>query len=179
MWVLSPLYSLELESNFLTDLLILRMEPAWMWLLRGFGIIDRKLTLMLRFSTPWLLLMVLLHFLSVIRRWAELEKRRMYEERIREIEHGSFIPLVFSCSGGMGPLVATIVYKRLASLISEKSSQTYSMTLYWLRCKLSFSLLHSATTCLRGSRSSYHCFRFSDTAINLACTESHLELNDN
>ena len=50
----------------------------------------------------------------------------MYEERIREIEHGSFTPLVFSCSGGMGPL-ATIVYKRLASLISEKSSQTYSM----------------------------------------------------
>ena len=41
---------------------------------------------------------------------AELEKRRMYEERIREIEHGSFTPLVFSCSGGMGPLV-TIVYK--------------------------------------------------------------------
>ena len=112
-------------------------------------------------------------------RRAELEKRRMYEERIREIEHGSFTPLVFSCSGDMGPLVATIVYKRLASLISEKSSQTYSMTLYWLRCKLSFSLLHSVITCLSGSRSSYHYFRFSDTAINLACTESHLELNDN
>ena len=63
-------------------------------------------------------------------RRAELKKRRMYEERIREIEHGSFTPLVFSCSGGMGPL-ATIVYKRLASLISEKSSQSYSLTLYW------------------------------------------------
>ena len=50
------------------------------------GFIDRKLTLMLRFSTPWLLLIVLLHFLSVIARRAELEKRRMYEE----IEHGSF-----------------------------------------------------------------------------------------
>jgi len=81
-------------------------------------------------------------------RWAELNKRRMYEERIREIEHGSFTPLVFSCSGGMGPS-ATIMYKRLASLISEKSSQPYSMTLYWLRCKLSFSLLRSAITCLR------------------------------
>ena len=53
----------------------------------------------------------------------------MYEERIREIEHGSFTHLVFSCSGGMGPL-ATIVYRHLASLISEKSSQIYSMTLY-------------------------------------------------
>ena len=54
-------------------------------------------------------------------RRAELEKRPMHEERIREIEHGSLTPLVFSCSGGMGPLV-TIVYKRLAILISERSS---------------------------------------------------------
>ena len=67
-------------------------------------------------------------------RRAELEKRRMYEECIWEIEHGSFTPLVFSCSGGMGPL-ATIVYKCLVGLISKKSSQTYSMTLYWLKCK--------------------------------------------
>ena len=37
-----------------------------MWLLRGFGVIDRKLTLMLRFSTPWLLFIVLLHSLNVI-----------------------------------------------------------------------------------------------------------------
>ena len=27
-------------------------------------------------------------------RWEELEKRQMYEERIREIEHGSFTPLI-------------------------------------------------------------------------------------
>ena len=116
--------------------------------------------------------------LSQCYRRAELEKRRLYEEHIREIEHGSFTPLVFSCSGGMGPLV-TIVYRRLASLISEKSSQSYSMTLYWLRCKLSFSLLRSAITCLRGSRSSYHHFKFSDTAIDLACAESHLEPDNN
>ena len=102
----------------------------------------------------------------------------MYEDRIREVEYGSFTPLIFSCSGGMGPL-ATIVYKRLASLISEKSGQSYSMTLYWLRCRLSFSLLSSAVTCLRGSRSSYHRFKFTDSAIDLACAESHLELDDN
>ena len=62
-------------------------------------------------------------------------------------------PLVFSCSGGMGPL-ATIVYRQLASLISEKSS--HADLQHELRCKLSFSLLRSAITCLRGSRSSYH-----------------------
>ena len=86
-------------------------------------------------------------------RCAKLEKKRKYEERISEVEHGVFSPLVFSCTGGMGPL-ATVVYKRIATLLSEKSGQSYSKTLYWLRCKLSFSLLWAAITCLRGSRSS-------------------------
>ena len=29
-------------------------------------------------------------------------KKRAYDQRIREIEHGAFFPLVFSCTGGMG-----------------------------------------------------------------------------
>ena len=29
----------------------------------------------------------------------ELDKKREYEERVREIEHGSFSPLVFSTAG--------------------------------------------------------------------------------
>lgn len=44
----------------------------------------------------------------------ELEKTRAYQERVQEIEHGSFSPLVFSVAGGIGD-IATIVYKRLAS----------------------------------------------------------------
>ena len=46
----------------------------------------------------------------------EQEKKRAYEERVREIEHGSFVPLVFSILGGTGP-ISTTVYKRMASLI--------------------------------------------------------------
>ena len=37
----------------------------------------------------------------------EQEKKRAYEERVREVEHGSFAPLVFSISGGMGPIATT------------------------------------------------------------------------
>ena len=78
----------------------------------------------------------------------ELEKKRAYEERVREIEHGSFSPLVFSAAGGMGP-IATVVYKRLASLLFEKQGRAYSSTLHWLRCRLNFSLLRSAIMCIR------------------------------
>ena len=77
----------------------------------------------------------------------ELDKKREYEERVREIEHGSFSPLVFSTAGGMGP-IATTVYKRIASLIADKREELYSTICFWLRCKLSFSLLGSAIMCL-------------------------------
>ena len=85
----------------------------------------------------------------------EMEKRRAYDERIREIEHGSFSPLVFSTSGGMAP-TANVVYKRIVAMISSKHDKPYSRTMHWIRCRLSFSLLRSAIMCLRGSRSAVH-----------------------
>jgi len=85
----------------------------------------------------------------------ELEKRRMYEKRVSEVEHGSFTPIVLSSSGGWGPS-ATVAFKRLASLFSKKLDQPYSRTLTFLRCKVTFSLLDSAIMCLRRARSSLH-----------------------
>ena len=46
-------------------------------------------------------------------------KKRRYDERICEVEYGCFSPLIFSKSGGLGP-VSTLVYKRIAQLQSEK-----------------------------------------------------------
>ncbi|KAL5493181.1 hypothetical protein EMCRGX_G014319 [Ephydatia muelleri] len=104
-------------------------------------------------------------------RCLELDKKRAYEARVREVELGYFTPLVFSTSGGIGP-AAKIFYKRLASLIAEKHDQPYNLTLFWLRAKLSFSLLRSAIMCLHGSRSSYHQGACSplDSAIDLSCS---------
>lgn len=83
----------------------------------------------------------------------ESVKKRAYESRIREVEHSTFTPLVFSATGGMGH-EATIFYKRLASLLSEKWKETYASVLGWIRCRLSFCLLRSAVQCIRGARSS-------------------------
>ena len=87
----------------------------------------------------------------------------MYDERVREVERGTFSPLVFSCSGGIGP-AATVVYRRLATSISEKRGQPYSQTLFWIRCKLSYSLLRPAVMCLRESRLSYHRTKFTGSS---------------
>ena len=79
------------------------------------------------------------------------KKRAEYEERIREVDHGSFTPLVFSSSGGAGPVASTAL-KRLASLYAEKKNVSYSDAIAWLRCRLAFALLRSSILCLRGTR---------------------------
>ena len=81
------------------------------------------------------------HTLTSTYRKHERMKIRAYEQRVREVEHGSFTPLVMSLTGGASN-AANIFYKRLASMVSEKWDQSYSTTLAWMRCKLSFALLH-------------------------------------
>ena len=86
---------------------------------------------------------------SVYRRH-ELQKKREYGDRIREVELASFTPLVFATTGGMGREAVTF-YRRLAELLSKRKALSYSSTLAWLHCTLSFSLIRSATMCIRGS----------------------------
>ena len=112
--------------------------------------------------------------LKACHRRNELEKRYCYDERIRLVEHGSFTPPTFTVGGGIGP-AASIFYKRLASILSERNSKPYSMVLNWLRCLLSFSLLRSSILCLRGARSSYHRPIFSNySSIDLAVSEARV-----
>ena len=60
--------------------------------------------------------------LSQSYRKQEMKKKRVYEERIRKVEHGTFSSLVFTTAGGLGP-AATVVYERLASGIAEKHNR--------------------------------------------------------
>ena len=82
----------------------------------------------------------------------EGDKKREYGERIREVEHGSFTPLVFSTCGGMGQ-EASVVVKKLADALATKRNEGYSRVVSWMRCSLAFSLARSAIRCVRGSRS--------------------------
>ncbi|KAG0715208.1 hypothetical protein GWK47_012474 [Chionoecetes opilio] len=81
----------------------------------------------------------------------ELEKIRAYGDRILQVDHGTFTPLVFTTSGGMAPKARSF-YSRLADLMSVKKHQPRSSVAAWMRCRLSFSLLRSALLCLRGTR---------------------------
>ena len=112
------------------------------------------------------------HLLPAIESTRE-RKKRAYDQRIREVEHSSFSPLVFSATGGMGR-EATCFYKRLASMLTHKWDQAYSTTLWWLRCRLNFSLIRSAIQALRGARSSEgHAVHF-PASVDLVITESRI-----
>ena len=103
---------------------------------------------------------------------------RRHEQRILEVEHGTFTPLVLSKSGGWGPS-ATVAFKRLAGLISEKHDQPYSSTLNFIRCKIAFSLIDSAVACLRDPRSAFHApardFNLTDHPLDLIRAEVQLQ----
>ena len=82
----------------------------------------------------------------------EKEKKRQYGQKVREVELGSFAPIVFSTTGGMGAEAQTF-YRRLAGQLSIKKNMPFHLTMKWLRTHLSVILLRSSLMCLRGSRS--------------------------
>lgn len=81
----------------------------------------------------------------------EKSKKREYNERVLQVEHGTFTPLVFSCYGGMSKECSAF-FKRLAVLISEKRDQPYYEVSSYIRTRISFGLLRMALVCIRGSR---------------------------
>jgi len=86
----------------------------------------------------------------------EQSKKREYCECVRElVEDGVFTPLLFSTLGGMA-CEATVFYKQLAEPVSKKWEESYSVTMGWMRCRLSFASFekcHPMGT--RGSHSSF------------------------
>ena len=81
----------------------------------------------------------------------EAEKKALYENRVLQVEKGSFQPLVFLTTGGTGPC-CTKVIKRMAGKIAEKKGENYSHVMNFVRTRLRFALLRSVLIAVRGSR---------------------------
>ena len=104
----------------------------------------------------------------------EKSKKAKYNERILNIEHGTFTPIVLSCFGGMG-IEALRFYNRLGRQVAEKRDEPFSVTINLIRTKLSFSLIRSSLLCIRGSRS--HKIKteaFRELDVSLAVADSQI-----
>ena len=101
----------------------------------------------------------------------ETEKKRQYNSRVMNIEHGTFTPLIFALNGDVGN-ECSMFHKHIAERIATKSGDRYESVLTWIRCKLSFLVLRGA---IRGSRSHKNVQQTNVVDdFQLACDEAHL-----
>ena len=101
----------------------------------------------------------------------ENEKKGLYARRVLEIEQGTFTPLVFTTTGGMGKECLRY-HSRLAELVAIKKGEDYATTMSWIRARTSFALLRSALTCLRGSRARKIMYDIKNIDFNIENAES-------
>jgi len=90
--------------------------------------------------------------LSATFRSMERAKKKKYNSKVMENEHGTFTPLIFSTNGDMGR-EAKVFYARLSELIAEKYDNSLPETMAWEKRKIRFGPLRTTVICLRGSRS--------------------------
>ena len=81
----------------------------------------------------------------------EAAKRKEYEERVRQTEKGSFVPLIMTTSGGMGPALNDM-NKRLAQKICDKRGDQYSYVINHIRTRVRFALMRGILIAILGER---------------------------
>ena len=81
----------------------------------------------------------------------EKKKRDDYNDRIIQIEKGTFTPLVFSCTGGAAPEAEKFI-KQLAKKIALKRQEEYCNVVSFIRRRIRFDILKSCAIAFRGYR---------------------------
>ena len=81
----------------------------------------------------------------------EKEKKRKYNHRILEVEKATFVPLVFTTSGGMS-LECEKCNKRIAEILAIKTNESYSDIMSFIRKKIRFALLKATLIAISGYR---------------------------
>ena len=92
------------------------------------------------------------------------------------VQKRSFLPLIFSTTGRMGPACRKF-HKRVAELLSAKRGETYSQVMNFIRTRIRFSLLKSTLVAIRGERGkSCGGVPLSDLSLNLIPEQSTYEV---
>ena len=81
----------------------------------------------------------------------EDKKKRDYNERIIQVEKGTFSPAIFSCNGGTSKETIKLL-KHITGKLAEKQGEEYSVIISFLRRRISFDILRSCLISLRGTR---------------------------
>ena len=74
-------------------------------------------------------------YTAMIFKEQENEKKRKYNQRVMDVEIGTFTPLVLGTNGGMG-LDYLNFLRTLANKLSTKNDEHYTSVISWLRIQL-------------------------------------------
>jgi hypothetical protein len=102
-------------------------------------------------------------------------RKMEYEQRINQVDNGSFTPMILLSTGGMGAEM-TIAMKHLARKLADKRKEAYPAVATMLRCSMAFNVARSALVCLRGSRARHEkqALEKLDNPSDLMVQELHL-----
>lgn len=101
----------------------------------------------------------------IILKWHEKEKQKhQYNNRVINIEHGTFTSLVFSLSGSVGK-ECSMLHKHMAQKIVNITGERYEKIMSIIRCIMSFLILQFCSICIRGSGSLQKSELFDDFEI--------------
>ena len=81
----------------------------------------------------------------------ENAKKVEYNDRVINVERGTFTPLIFSTTGGWGKECSQF-HRHLARLIAERRNEKYDVVMNYIRKRTRFSLLRTTLEALRGCR---------------------------
>ena len=83
------------------------------------------------------------------------QKKHKYQQRVLDVEEGSFTPSVFGNNGEMGNRCQHFL-KHLKHKIAQKDTEPYNTVIAWLTMQISFNLSRSVQDCMRGSRTPFN-----------------------
>ena len=83
------------------------------------------------------------------------QKKHKYQQRVLDVEEGSFTPSVFGNNGGMGNRCQHFL-KHLTHKIAQKDTEPYNTVIAWLTMQISFNLSRSVQDYMRGSRTPFN-----------------------
>ncbi len=89
--------------------------------------------------------------LQEVYRQNEKEKMTAYNDRVLQVEKASFVPLVYTTTGGMSPQCDK-THKRIAELVADKTREQYADVINHIRTRLRFALMKSILVAVRGVR---------------------------
>ena len=89
--------------------------------------------------------------LSTVFKQLQMAKSREYEQRVVEVDGGSFTPMVMSSLGSCGQRMS-VALQALALKLASKHNDEYAHVMGLLRCRFAFACMRSTLICLRGSR---------------------------